>query len=115
MFVAVLVGLVLSAAPDEGSRKTAAAELIDEGNALFAKSEYKAALARFEAAYATYPSPKIFLNLGNAHVALGELVEGAENYEKFIDQSGLDASSALMEQARRALEEISPKLGWLRF
>src|SRR5215510_13794752 len=107
MFFAVAVGLVLSAAPDEGSRKEAAAELIDEGNALFEKNEFKAALARFEAAYATYPSPKIFLNLANTHVALGELVEGAENYQKFIDQSGLDASSGLMDHARQALAEIS--------
>ena len=103
MFVAVVVGLVLAAAPDEGSRKTAA-ELIDEGNALFERAS-KAALARFEAAYATIRAR--YFEFGE-HARRARRQRRGCGLSKFLDQSRLDVSSPLMEQARRALEEIGP-------
>ena len=91
--------------------KNAAAQLIDEGNELLDKKQYQAALARYKAAHEIYPTPKIFYNMGEASRELGELVQAADYYERFLAESGIPERSPLSKAARNAIAALEKRLG----
>ncbi len=108
LFVSTAATQVLAARPP--SPKRTASALINEGNKLMRKRDYRAALARYRAAHELYPTPKIFFNMAEASIELGELVQAAEYYERFIAESGVRKRSKLRRAAKRRLKRLGRKL-----
>jgi tetratricopeptide (TPR) repeat protein len=98
--------------PADSPAKTQAQALLSEGTALYARGDYTAALAKFEAAYSVYPSPKLQFNIAQADRALGRPVEAVEAFESFLAQVP-DASLDLRSEASQAVAELRAKLGRL--
>ncbi len=111
----LLLALLAQTTPDasDAAAKERAQALVDEGSALFEAGELPAALEKFNAAYAVFPSPKILFNVGQANRELGRPVEAVKAYEGFL--AGVpDAEPGLTADAHRALAELQAQLGRVR-
>jgi hypothetical protein len=98
-------------APNGGTEgKIRAQALLTEGSDLYERGDFRAALQRFEAAYALYPSPKLWLNIGQANRDLGRPVDALEAFERFI-AAARDAPPATIAEARRSVIELRARLG----
>ncbi len=82
---ALALGLSIATVPaivraDEASLadKASARDLFNQGVALRNKGDHRGALAKFRAAYELWPSPATGLELGRAHMNVGELIEARE-------------------------------------
>jgi hypothetical protein len=100
--VSVVSGIVPVAraqpgAPTDEARAAARRELV-EGVAAMKTGDYQAALARFEAAYAIVPSPKIQYDFGLAYVGLGRPAEALAAFERFLAEA-TDAPADKREKA----------------
>lgn len=93
--------------------KAQAASFLNNGNTLFEKGDYAAALAKYEKAYATYASPKILFNIGEAHNKLEHPVEAAEAYERFLAEAKTDPASPAAKKVRERLDALKAKLAYL--
>jgi tetratricopeptide (TPR) repeat protein len=93
--------------------KAKAQSLLTEGSALYEKGDYADALDKFKQAFATYDSPKLLFNIGQANRDLGRPVEALEAFERFLI-GALDAAPETIEDAKRSVEELQKKLGRLR-
>ncbi len=93
--------------------KSKAKAMLNEGSALYQSGDYASALEKFKEAYATYASPKIWFNIGQANRDLGRFDSAMTAFEKFL-VSARDASSEAIADARKAVEELRPKLGRVR-
>src|SRR5512140_3382498 len=83
--VVLLALLAQATAPSVGAQDKAKARgLLSEGSAIYKKGDYAGALEKFEAAYAAYPSPKLWFNIGQVNRDLGRPVESLEAFEKFL-------------------------------
>jgi hypothetical protein len=93
-----------------------ARQLIDEGVAKYDAGDYHAALDKFRAAYQTFPSPKIMLNIGSALRRLGREAEAADIYTRFLSEAAQrsDIDDERKRAAREALAELTPRLARLR-
>jgi hypothetical protein len=100
------------AAANELKDKLEAQKLLDQGNRLAGDGDYVAALAKFRAAHARYPSPKILLNIGTTLRQLGRNVEAAEVYEAYLRDP--KAESARAGDLKRILAEIDAVIGRVR-
>ena len=111
----VLVALLAQASSLTGGPqdKAKAKGLLSEGSAIYKKGDYAGALEKFEAAYAAYPSPKLWFNIGQANRDLGRPVEAVEALEKFLVLAP-DAAPDTLEDARSSVAELQKKLGQLR-
>lgn len=98
-------------AQGDAEAKQRAAKLIDEGNGLFEQKQFEAALKKYEAAYEAYQSPKILLNLAEAHRALGYNDRAARAYEQFLAETDEGSAAKQRRLANQRLEEILPQLG----
>jgi tetratricopeptide (TPR) repeat protein len=107
-----LLAQASSPAADAQDREKARG-LLKEGTALYRKHDYASALGKYEAAYATYPSPKLWFNIGQANRDLGRPVEALAAFEKFLALA-IDASPDNSEEARSSATELQKKLGQLR-
>jgi hypothetical protein len=113
---AILVAALLAqtsptnASPDARAKAKA---LLNEGSALYQSGDYAAALEKFQNAYATYASPKIWFNIGQANRDLGRYDESMAAFEKFLVGAS-EASVEALADARKAVAELKPKLGRLR-
>ncbi len=95
-----------------GDGRDEARRLLVEGATLYEQGELAAALEKFEAAYAAFPSPKIFFNFGQAFRGLARNVEAIEAFTRFLDEAR-DADEAVRTLARRYLAELEPTVGRL--
>jgi len=113
---AILVAALLAqaspmiASPDAKARAKA---LLNEGAGLYQSGNYAAALEKFKHAYATYASPKIWFNIGQANRDLGRFDESLAAFDKFLIGAS-DASTGAIADARKAADELKPMLGRLR-
>ncbi|MFT3766535.1 MAG: PEGA domain-containing protein [Minicystis sp.] len=116
LFAAALAATMLavtSAAPaGEAADKAAAAKLLREGNQLLGDGDYVAALDKFRAAYARYPSAKILLNIGTTLRQLGRNIEAAETYEAYLKDP--KAEPAKVAGLQRILQEIEAIIARVR-
>src|SRR5579871_187474 len=64
--------------------KAHAQALLNEGADLYDRGQLVEALGRFQSAYAAYPSPKLWFNIGQAERDLGRHVEAMEAFERFL-------------------------------
>lgn len=99
------------ASAEDAARKAEARARLDAGNQLLREQRYEGALAEYEAAYRAYPSPKIRLNIAEAHSQLGNWAEAFQNYEAFLGET--DASSDLHAAARTRKEELEAKIAFI--
>jgi tetratricopeptide (TPR) repeat protein len=88
--ILALVTVETVAVADEPASKEEARVLVQEGVGLLNGKDYRGALARFNAAYAKFPSPKILLNIGTTLKALGRDSEAANTYQRYLDDRDTD-------------------------
>lgn len=76
--------------------------LFAEGASLFEKGEHRAALAKFQAVYATTPKPIVLFNLALTHEALGDPVRAIDAWERLLAAPG-KLKEARLARAREGL------------
>jgi hypothetical protein len=114
LLVLALLGLIAqgdgAAATDMG--KARAQELLNEGTTAYESGDFATALRRFNAAYALYPSPKLWLNIGQALRDLDRPGEAMDAFERFIDGVD-DPPPDVLAEARRSVTELVKQLNGL--
>jgi hypothetical protein len=85
--------------------------LLREGNALVAEADFTAALEKFQAAYALYPSAKLLINIGTSLRYLGRNADAARSYERYLAHP--EADPQRRAELERILDEISLVTGLL--
>jgi hypothetical protein len=91
--------------------KATAQRLLREGNQAVGEGDYTAALAKFEAANARYPSPKLLVNIGTTLRLLGRYPEAAAAFETYLADPA--AEKTRVAEINRALKEIDALVGRL--
>jgi hypothetical protein len=111
--IAVLV-LLAQAAPIPASpqAKAKAQVLLKEGASLYEKGNPAGALERFNEAYAEYPSPKLWFNIGQANRDLGRPADAMDALERFLAEAR-DASAISIGEAEKSMDELRTQLGRL--
>jgi hypothetical protein len=104
------------AEPNEVDRATARA-LALEGHQALTKKDYGTAADRFGRADALVHAPTLVVDWARALQGLGRFVEAHEKYELVL-REGLDASAPkswvrAVEDAKKELEALKPRLGWV--
>src|SRR4051794_20380881 len=87
----------------EAKAKASAQILLREGTALFDRGDGAAALRKFEQAYAIFPSPKIWFDIGVAERVLDRPVEALQAFQRFLGE----AVQAPVESRREAQEAVA--------
>jgi hypothetical protein len=111
--LATLFVCVATARGEERSPKDTASQLVDEGNALVTAKRYDEALDRYRRAYQIFPSPKIFLNIAEAHRAVGRVESALEAYQHFLDDAKLSSGSPIAESVRTRMASLKSNSGYL--
>lgn len=101
------------ATPTSPDAKLQAQTLLKEGAQKYQQGAYEEALESFSRAYATFDSPKLLFNIGQAHRALGHALEAIYAFEKFVELT-TDASPELIAEAKRASAEVAVVVGSLQ-
>jgi hypothetical protein len=106
--------LLAQAAPTPASpeAKARAQALLREGAAFYEKGNAAEALDKFNEAYAVYPSPKLWFNIGQADRDIGRPAEAMNAFERFLAEAR-DASAISINEADRSVAELRTKLGRL--
>ena len=114
LFAVVLAGL-LAAAPGtaqaQPSDRGKAVTLFRQGNKLFKKKDYAAALEKFEQAYRLRPNPKILVNIGLTNTRLKRLPRAALAYERFLQQADMTRGRKRIKAVRSRLKRIRRRIG----
>jgi hypothetical protein len=92
----------------EPPAKREAQAMVTEGVAFLRARKHEMALARFRAAYARYPSPKILLNIGSTLREMGRLAEAANVYQEYIGDPATTAER--LAEVKKILRELDAKL-----
>ena len=79
---------------------------------LLQKGDNRAALAKFNEAFALVQSPKIMFNMGKAYRALGNDVEALRAFDTFLDEAPY-APKASRADAEREVQALRPKLSYI--
>ena len=109
--IVLFAWLAQSATPaKESENKTKAKALVGEGSSLYKKGDYVGALEAFQAAYAAFPSPKLWFNIGQANRDLGRPVEALSAFEKFVGLAS-DASTSVLEDAQDLHRSLAKEAG----
>ncbi|MDZ4694104.1 MAG: PEGA domain-containing protein [Deltaproteobacteria bacterium] len=113
MLQTILLLALLAAEPSvSAANKQHAQQLLGEGSDLYDVGKIAAALAKFQAAFAAYASPKILFNIGQAHRDLGNPVDAIAAFDRFISGAP-DADPALRNEAKRYIAELHTQVGWI--
>jgi tetratricopeptide (TPR) repeat protein len=106
--LAVAVGLLLSTQPEEARDR--ARDVFAQGQELYRAGDFAGALAAFQTAEATQPSPAAEYNIGRCYERLGQLPEAVAAYERYL--AGAPAApdhDALAEHMAALRAEIPPE------
>lgn len=106
--VAALVVLLVPALANANDRERASA-LLDEGNVLLRDGDPEAAILRFEEAMRVYDSPKIHVNLAEAHRAAKDFPMAMRHYEAFIARG--TSKPAVLKRIEARAAEIEEQIG----
>ncbi len=79
----------------------------------FNEGSYDAALAEFQQAYDIAPAHQVLYNIAKVHAALGNAVEAAHAYERYLDEGGHEISAARRHEVEEALEVQNARIGRL--
>jgi hypothetical protein len=109
-----MLALLAQAAPGgtNAQDRAKAQGLLVEGASLYSRGDYLGALDRFNAAYAAYPSAKMWFNIGQAYKVLGRPVEAHDAYQKFLAEAP-NASPEDRADAQASLKQLRNLLGLL--
>jgi len=120
MFAICAKCVLLAALLAQASLPSAAAEdkakakvLLQEGLSFNRQREHAQALEKFQAAYAAYPSPKLWFNIGQVQLTLDHPVEAIEAFEKFLALVP-DAQPEDKKVAKSTVAQLGKKLGRLQ-
>jgi hypothetical protein len=116
LLCALLLTTSAWAEPNEADRATARALALEGHNALTAK-DYATAADRFGRADALVHAPTLVVDWARALQGLGRFVEAHEKYELVL-REGVDSSSPkswqrALEDAKKELDALKPRLGWV--
>lgn len=103
----------LALAQPDPAAEAQARVVFKEGVALAKAGKKREALARFQTAYQTFPAPLILLNVGAMHRDLGEPVEAARAYQRFLDDPTRPADR--VKEAETALAALDKVIGRITF
>jgi hypothetical protein len=92
--------------------KAKAQALLKEGAQDYEQAAFADALAKFEQAYALFPSPRLLFNIGQANRELGRPLEAIDAFERFLVQVS-EAPLEMFEEAKRSVAELSTQVGKL--
>ena len=98
-------------APPTASAHARAKAMVDAGKKLANAGDYGGALGLFNSAYEAFPDPRIFINIGVAQEGLGQYLDAAASYQRYLDSPEADATVAAKVQAQ--LVEVDKRLGRL--
>ena len=110
----VASGSGVARAAEKDPRK-AAIKLVTQGDRLFKKGDYDAALAKYQEAFQIFPSPKIFYPMAKSEEKLGRTLDALAHYEQFIDEAGDDVNEDLRVDAQVSIQELEKTLAVVRF
>jgi len=105
--------LVSVATPAFAETKGSARERFERGYGLARDGDFEAAIAEFEAAYATSPNFSVLFNLGQAYGAAGHAVEAAHALERYLELGGTAVSDEQREKVTRLIEYYRRRVGKL--
>jgi hypothetical protein len=111
LLLALLAQAEVTAPSADG--KTKAKALLQEGLVFNRQGQHAQALEKFKAAYAAYPSPKLWFNIGQVEVALDHPVEAIAAFEKFLVLVP-DGQPEDKKLARSTVAQLGKKLGQLK-
>ena len=63
--------------------------------------EYPKAIVAYKKAYALYPSPKLYPNIGSCYKYMGQNLKAITYYEKFLAETEMDSADASIVKLRR--------------
>jgi PEGA domain len=108
----ILLAILAQASPPTGDpqAKAQAQALLGQATKLYQQGDVAGALDKFQAAYASFPSPKLMFNIGQANRDLSRPVEALEAFEKFL-VGAADASPEMIADARKSVAQLQKKLG----
>jgi hypothetical protein len=107
----VLLALPAVGSADEAADRAQVTELFKQGNDLLRTERYAGALEKYRAAYALIPSAKMLANMGLALRNLGQDAESLDVYERYLRDTGPEASAATRASVTRSVEELRRQLG----
>jgi hypothetical protein len=108
--IALLIAPSVRAQSDDAKKQAQALQV--EGVRLMQKGDNRAALAKFNEAFALVQSPKIMFNMGKAYRALGNDVEALRAFDAFLDEAPY-APKASRADAEREVQALRPKLSYI--
>lgn len=88
--------------------KADAQALVTDGVKLLKDKQYDDALAKFQAAYAKFPSPKILLNLGATLRDMGRLADAANTYNSYLTDP--DSGADRIVEVKQILSDLDKSL-----
>jgi len=108
--VSAMASPVLAAEKDP---KKEAIKLIGLGDKAFKKGDYAGALARYQAAYQVFPSPKIFYAMAKAEEQLARPLDAIAHFEQFLTEAGNDVNEDLRVDAQVSVQELDKTIAVL--
>jgi tetratricopeptide (TPR) repeat protein len=111
LFLVALASASVAPLTAAAGPKQEATKLFKQGNKLFTKGDYQAALEKFQQARKLYPSYRIDLNVASTLKEMGHSIEAAEAYETFLGRGGTLAPAKIVRAARASLEALQAQLG----
>lgn len=83
------------------TKKAAALKHLQAGLQLYNAGEYPKAIAQYKKAYALYPSPKLYPNIGSCYKYMGQNLKAIIYYERFLAETEMDSADASIVRLRR--------------
>jgi len=79
-------------------------QLNADGLALYASGHYRESIAKFSAAHALFPDPKLLYNIGKAYSALGELTQAIDAFRRCATSD--KTPTAIRDKALKQIAEL---------
>ncbi len=115
LLLTLAYALPATAGVDVEEAKRRAGDLVTRGNQLFDAGSFSEALASFQEAYDTFPSPKIHYNLARTLAACDRPLEAIEHYQRFLSDAGLEPEDSRYRKAEEEMAHLDDKVGKLAF
>jgi hypothetical protein len=109
MMAIILGAASVEAAPTDRER---ARDKLAQGVRLLSARDFASALARFDEAYALFPTPKLHYNRGLALEGLGRHADAFVAFNRFIEETK-DPSPEYVKHARREIEQLKTQVAFI--